>query len=72
MKLQIGCLVLLLSSFSLSATAQNDGTDVSNGDSSHRFRLTSSTFKNDSTLPISMIDNITVNGSNACSPPATT
>lgn len=67
MKPQIGCLVLLLSSFSMSATAQNAGTDLSNGDSSHPFRLTSSTFKNDGVLPISMINTITMNGSNQCS-----
>jgi Raf kinase inhibitor-like YbhB/YbcL family protein len=32
-----------------------------------RFRLTSTTFKNDSFLPISTINNIVVNGKNSCS-----
>jgi Raf kinase inhibitor-like YbhB/YbcL family protein len=52
-------------SFSLSAPAQDGRSDGADGDS--RFHLTSGTFENHSTLPISMIDNIIVNGSNACS-----
>ena len=65
MKLHLGALGLLLLSFSLSGSAQNGRTEAANWDS--RFHLTSSTFENRSTLPISMMDNITVNGSNACS-----
>lgn len=65
MKRQMGGWVLLLLSFSLSAPAQDGRTDGGDGDS--RFHLTSRTFENHSTLPISMVDNITVNGSNACS-----
>jgi Raf kinase inhibitor-like YbhB/YbcL family protein len=64
-KLQIGGCVLLLLLFSLSAPAQDGKSEGDNGDS--RFHLTSNTFENHGTLPISMINTITVNGSNACS-----
>ena len=62
MKSHIGSLVVALLSLSLSAAAQG-GADAA----SHRFRLTSTTFENSTTLPISAIDNIVVNGSNVCS-----
>lgn len=57
-------LMLLLLSISLSATAQVKGTPVPGPNS---FQLSSSTFANDTTLPLSMIDNNIVNASNTCS-----
>jgi len=67
MKLQIACSVLLLLPLSLPATAQDSGTDNADPDSVQRFHLTSRTFENNTTLPPSTINNIPVNGSNACS-----
>ncbi len=64
MKIQIGGLTLLLLSLSLSAAAQGSGTHVAAPKS---LQLSSTTFTNGATLPLSMINNITVNGSNACS-----
>jgi Raf kinase inhibitor-like YbhB/YbcL family protein len=61
-KLKIGCLTLLLS-LSLSAAGQGGGKH----DSQQPFQLSSTTFANDTTLPLSMINNNIVNGSNACS-----
>jgi len=63
-KIQIGCLTLLLLSLSLSAAAQGRGTHVARPSS---FQLSSTTFANGTTLPISLVNNITVNGSNVCS-----
>lgn len=63
MKIRIGSLMLLLFSLSLCATAQ--GGNLVLGSSA--FQLSSTTFANDTTLPLSMINNITVNGSNSCS-----
>ena len=63
MKSQIGGLLLALLWLSLSAAAQGDGTVGG----PHRFQLTSTTFQNNTTLPIRAIENITVNGSNLCS-----
>jgi hypothetical protein len=63
MKIRLGSLMLLLFSLSLSALAQGD-TRVAG---STGFQLNSTTFSNDTTLPLSMINNITVNGSNSCS-----
>jgi Raf kinase inhibitor-like YbhB/YbcL family protein len=63
MKSQIGGLVLSLLWLSLAAAAQGGGPRGG----PHRFQLTSTTFQNNTTLPISAIENITVNGSNACS-----
>jgi Raf kinase inhibitor-like YbhB/YbcL family protein len=59
MKLLPGSLpcALLLATFSISVSAQ----------SAHSFQVTSANFTNDSTLPISVINNIVVNGSNSCS-----
>ncbi len=60
--LKFRILILLLSlSLSMSAPAQAQ-TGVSKA-----FQLTSATFANDTTLPLSMIYNDIVNGSNACS-----
>lgn len=67
MKLQIGCSVLLLLWFSFSAMAQDNGADATDSDSQPRFHLTSRTFENNGTLPISMINNNPVNGVNTCS-----
>src|ERR1700678_4851856 len=63
MKIRLGSLMLLLFSLSLSALAQGD-TRVAG---STGFQLSSTTFSNDTTLPLSMINNITVNGSTSCS-----
>ena len=64
MKTPIASLMLLLLSISLSATGQVKGTLVAGPNS---FQLSSTTFANQTTLPISMISNIVVNGSNVCS-----
>ncbi|MGA2978012.1 MAG: YbhB/YbcL family Raf kinase inhibitor-like protein [Terriglobales bacterium] len=64
MKTPISSLMLLLLSISLSAAGQVRGVLVAGPTS---FQLSSTTFANETTLPISMIDNIIVNGSNACS-----
>jgi len=61
MKFHIGSLVLALLWLSLSAAAQG-GT----GAASHRFQLTSTTFENNTTLPFSAVNNITMNGANIC------
>jgi Raf kinase inhibitor-like YbhB/YbcL family protein len=55
MKTKISGLVLLMLSLSLLAAAQ------------HQFELTSTTFQNDTTLPLSTIHNIIVHRSNGCS-----
>lgn len=62
MKSRIGGLVLALLCLSFSAAAQGGASA-----SPHRFQVTSTTFQNNTTLPLSAIENITVNGSNACS-----
>ncbi len=64
MKTPISSLMLLLLSVSLSAAGQVKGALVAGPNS---FQLSSTTFANQTTLPISMIDNVIVNGSNACS-----
>ncbi len=56
--------MLLLLSISLPAAGQAKGEIVAGPNS---FQVSSTTFANDTTLPISMIDNIIVNGSNVCS-----
>lgn len=63
MKFRIFSLLLLLS-LSLSAAAQSSATQ---GDGPRSFRLSSTTFTNGETLPLSTIYNDIVNGSNACS-----
>ncbi len=65
MKIQIGCLTLFLLSLSLSAVAQGGGQQAA--PAGHAFQLSSTTFTNDTTVPLSMIYNDVVNGSNACS-----
>jgi hypothetical protein len=65
MKIRLGWLMLLLSSLSVFAAAQSSRTDVADGPTS--LHLSSTTFANGATLPLSMIHNIIVNGSNACS-----
>jgi Raf kinase inhibitor-like YbhB/YbcL family protein len=64
MKIRLGSLMLLLFSLSLLAAAQSSGTPAT---SAGAFQLSSTTFTNGSTLPISMIYDDMVNGSNACS-----
>lgn len=64
MKIQIGSLMLLLLAISLLALAQVKGTPAAGPNA---FQMSSTTFANETSLPISMIDNIVVNGSNACS-----
>jgi len=63
-KIQIGSLMLLLLAISLLALAQVKGTPAAGPNA---FQMSSTTFASETTLPISMIDNIVVNGSNACS-----
>ena len=63
MKCRICSLILLLS-LSLSAAAQSR---AARGDSPRSFRLSSATFTNGETLPLSVIYNDIVNGSNICS-----
>jgi Raf kinase inhibitor-like YbhB/YbcL family protein len=67
MKIHIGGLMLLLLSLSLSAAAQDAGKRAARASSQSPFQLSSTTFANHATLPISMINNIIVNGSNSCS-----
>jgi Raf kinase inhibitor-like YbhB/YbcL family protein len=76
-KIKIGASTLLLLLLSLSAAAQGTskqdtgkqgtGKDAARADSQGPFQLSSTTFANGSTLPISMINNNLVNGSNTCS-----
>ncbi len=66
MKITIGGLMLLPLSLSLSAAAQNGGNPAP-ADWRQPFQLSSTTFANDTVLPLSMIDNIIANGSNSCS-----
>jgi Raf kinase inhibitor-like YbhB/YbcL family protein len=63
-KTPISSLMLLLLSISLPAAGQVKDAVVAGPNS---FQVSSTTFANDTTLPISMIDNIIVNGSNVCS-----
>ena len=42
-------------------------SNPANAQDDKRFEVHSATFKNDTTLPLSMVDNIVVNGTNACS-----
>ena len=63
MKYKICSLILLLS-LSLSGAAQSSATQ---GDGPRSFSLSSTTFTNGEILPLSMIYNDVVNGSNACS-----
>ena len=67
MKIQVGVGMLLLLSLPLCAAAQSAGKPDAARDSRPPFQLTSTTFSNQATLPISMINNIVVNGSNSCS-----
>lgn len=64
MKLRFLCMTILLLCSALPLSAQTPSRD---SDWEHRFQVTSTTFENNSTLPISTINNIPVNGSNACS-----
>lgn len=64
MKIRLGWLIVLLPLLSVSAAAQSGGTHA---DASNSFQLSSTTFANGATLPLSMLSNIIVNGSNACS-----
>ena len=64
MKIKISALTLLLLSLSVSAVAQGRRKSASAESS---FQASSSTFVNGATLPLSMINNIIVNGSNSCS-----
>ena len=58
-KTPIANLMLLVFALSLSAAGQVKGTLVAGPNA---FQLSSTTFANETTLPISMIDNIVVNG----------
>jgi len=63
----LGILASLIALICLSAAQLPSGADAGMLDSDHAFRLRSSTFDNNTTLPISAIHNIIVNGSNVCS-----
>lgn len=64
MKIKIGGLILLLLPLALYTAAQGHGTPAAAASS---FQVSSATFANGETLPLSMIYNNIVNGSNACS-----
>lgn len=64
MKISIGTLTLLVLSLSLCAAAQGGRKSTVAASS---FQVSSTTFVNGATLPLSMINNIIVNGSNSCS-----
>lgn len=64
MKIQIGVLTLLLLSLLLFPAAQKNGARAASPDP---FQLTSTTFSNGATLPLSMLYNNVVDGSNVCS-----
>lgn len=64
MKIRLGSLMLLLFSLSLLAAAQSGGAPAT---SAPAFQVSSTTFTNDATLPLSMLYNNIVNGSNTCS-----
>lgn len=64
MKIRIVTLMLLMMSLSLCAAAQGRGKSAAAAGS---FQVSSTTFVDGATLPLSMINNITVNGSNSCS-----
>lgn len=66
MKLYFVCFTVLVLCSVLPLSAQMSGAD-SDWRDHERFQVTSTTFENNSTLPISAINNIIVNGSNACS-----
>jgi len=62
-----GIAASLLGLICVSAAPLPSGSAKETRDSDDAFRLSSSTFDNNTTLPISAIHNITVNGSNVCS-----
>ncbi len=64
MKIRIVTLMLLMMSLSLCAAAQGRGKSAAAAGS---FQVSSTTIVDGATLPLSMINNITVNGSNSCS-----
>lgn len=64
MTIRLGSFVLLLMALSLSATAQNSDNQFGGWNS---FTLSSTTFADHTTLPLSMIYNNIVSGSNICS-----
>lgn len=67
MKIRPVFLMILLLSLVTFVVAQGQGLSAARPNSAQVFQLTSTTFTNGSTLPLSMIYNDTVNGSNACS-----
>jgi len=66
-KLYLACLTVLLLCSVLPLSAQMSGADSDWGGGHERFHVTSTTFENNSTLPISAIYNVIFNGSNVCS-----
>jgi Raf kinase inhibitor-like YbhB/YbcL family protein len=63
----LGMLTSLIAMISLSSAQLPSGPDTETVDSDHTFRVHSSTFDNNATLPITAIHNLSVNGSNVCS-----
>lgn len=55
MKLYIGFLAIVLFALVLAAVVPVNGADADTWDGAHRFRLSSTTFENNATLPLSMI-----------------
>ncbi len=64
MKIRIVTLMFLMMSLSLCGVAQRRGKSAAAASS---FQVSSTTFVDGATLPLSMINNIIVNGSNSCS-----
>ena len=62
MKARVGILILIAFSLALLAAAQ-----VTTNNTTSQFQVTSTTFLNNHTLPLSTIHNIEMNGINACS-----
>jgi Raf kinase inhibitor-like YbhB/YbcL family protein len=63
----LSLLLLSMLSLSISAAAQSTGKHPARADAPPPFQLSSTTFANHATLPISMINNNIVNGVNTCS-----
>jgi Raf kinase inhibitor-like YbhB/YbcL family protein len=65
MKFRIAFLLFVLMALALSAIVRVNGADTDESDWEHGFRLHSTTFKNDATLPLSMIANFSSSSPNS-------
>jgi Raf kinase inhibitor-like YbhB/YbcL family protein len=61
------CIIAISVFAALSVTRAQDQTPANDGDRDHKFRVSSTTFENGATLPISTIHNILMNNVNVCS-----